>query len=107
MAKAAKAAGYTRSRVYAWREQDATWRERWDDAIAEYAETLEAEADRRAKEGVSKPLFYQGHQCGTVQEYSNVLLMFRLKALRPDLYRERAVTVQLPAQAARTSDPDT
>ena len=51
---------------------------------------LEAEADRRAVEGVVKPLFYKGQRLPVeVREYSDVLLMFRLKALRPEQYRER------------------
>ncbi len=97
--QAARAAGYTRSCVYVWRHDDATFGELWDDAIAEYTEGLEAEADRRAKDGVAKPVFYLGEQCGVIQQYSDTLLMFRLKALKPEVYRERALKVQLPAPA--------
>ncbi len=32
---------------------------------------------------------YKGKPCGVVREYSDNLLMFRLKALMPDKYRER------------------
>ena len=32
---------------------------------------------------------YKGKPCGVVREYSDNLLMFRLKALLPDKYRER------------------
>ena len=35
-----------------------------------------------------KPVFYQGKPCGAVQEYSDSLLMFMLKAHDPK-YREK------------------
>ncbi len=51
---------------------------------------LEAEAFRRAVEGVEKPVgWYKGEPGGYVREYSDVLLMFQLKALRPEKCRER------------------
>ena len=33
-------------------------------------------------------MFYQGQPCGTVRKYSNVLLIFLLKATRPEVCRE-------------------
>ncbi len=41
-------------------------------------------------EGVEEPVgWYKGVPGGTVRRYSDVLLMFLLKALRPEKYRER------------------
>ena len=54
------------------------------------------EADRRAKDGVLKPVFYKGEIVGSIPQYSDNLLMFRLKALRPDKYRERFIQLQPP-----------
>ncbi len=34
--------------------------------------------------------WYKGKPGGTVREYSDILLIFLLKALRPERYRERA-----------------
>jgi len=53
-------------------------------------ERIEEEADRRAVEGTLEPVFYQGFECGQVRRYSDTLLIFRLKALNPQKYRERA-----------------
>ncbi len=54
------------------------------------ADRLEAEAWRRAVEGVERPVgWYQGKPGGYVKEYSDVLLIFLLKGLRPEKYRER------------------
>jgi hypothetical protein len=86
--EAAKRACYSRSAAYKYREDDKDFATRWDDAIAEYVEKLEAEADRRAVEGTAKPVYYKGERCGKIQEYSDALLMFRLKRLDP-AYRER------------------
>lgn len=88
--EACAAIGVGRTSAYSRKADNAAFAAAWDNAIDEYSETLEREADRRAVQGTTKPVFYQGIQCGEVQEYSDTLLMFRLKALRPDKYRERS-----------------
>jgi len=47
---------------------------------------LEAEAVRRALQGVSEPVFHQGRECGSRVKHSDTLLMFLLKTLRPERY---------------------
>jgi hypothetical protein len=120
--EALAASGYARTQVYAWRKAEADFGVMWDDAEREAVELMEAEADRRAVQGVSKPVFYQGQPSGLwldaagnpvpanakagdgtslavtfqpwdVREYSDTLLIFRLKALDPEKYRERTATV--------------
>lgn len=87
---ACKKAKVSRQTVYLYKREDPAFAAAWDEAEAIYVELLEAEADRRAAKGTLKPVFYKGAKVGTVREYSDTLLMFRLKALRPDKYRERA-----------------
>ena len=82
-------AGYTLSAVTEFRKADASFAKRWKEADDVAVELMEAEADRRAVEGTDKPIYYQGEQCGQVREYSDTLLIFRLKARRPEVYRER------------------
>ena len=57
----------------------------------------------RTYHGVEEPVFYQGVQCGAVTEYSDTLLMFLLKARKPEVYRDRGndttVNVQTNVQA--------
>jgi hypothetical protein len=60
----------------------------WDEAHAEGIESLEQEAIRRGRYGVTKSIFYQGEVCGSQQEYSDGLLQFLLKAHKPEVYRE-------------------
>lgn len=94
VSKAAAAAGVTRTTVYALRNHpDAPdFAEAWEDALEEASDLLELEARRRAVEGVEEPVFYQGLECGSVRKYSDTLLIFLLKAAKPEKYRERTST---------------
>ena len=66
------------------------FRDAWDDAIEVSIDILEAEARRRAEEGIDKPVgFFQGVSQTTVKEYSDSLLMFLLRALRSKKYMDR------------------
>jgi len=64
-------AGISRKTAYQWKKQDKTFSEKWKDAKEDAIEMLEYEARVRAMES------------------SDVLLMFLLKALKPEKYRER------------------
>ena len=88
--KACKKAKVSRPTVYKHKAIDPAFKELWEEAEDVYVELLEAEADRRAKTGTLKPVFYQGKEVGKIREFSDTLLMFRLKALRPDKYRENS-----------------
>ena len=85
---AAKSVGLSRARAYAIRSEDEDFAAAWDEAVDEAVDTLEHEARRRAMDGVTKPVFYKGEECGTIQEYSDTLAIFLLKAHRPERYRE-------------------
>lgn len=87
---ASQAAGITSGTAYKHKQSDALFAERWDEALQEGIDLLEAEAHRRAFQGTDEPVFYQGAECGTVRKYSDGLTMFLLKAHRPDKYRERS-----------------
>lgn len=87
---AADMAETSRSSVYRWRDQDTEFEEAFELARADAADILEAEAHRRAVEGVEKPVgWYMGEPGGTVREYSDTLLIFLLKGARPEKYRKR------------------
>ncbi len=74
--------------IYRWKD-DPDFAADFEDARKEAAERLVAEAHRRAVEGVGKPVYYRGEQCGTIQEYSDRLLELLLKGEFPEKYRER------------------
>lgn len=85
---AAIAAGYSRTSVYEWRQEDEAFAKAWEDAWETGADVFEDEATRRAVHGVDKPVFYQGVECGTVREYSDSLMALKLKGRRPEVYRD-------------------
>ena len=87
--EACRRAGTHPSTVYNHRAADEAFRACWNRAMERGTELLEQEAVRRAYHGVEKPVFYKGEQCGTVQDYSDSLLMFVLRARRPELYRDK------------------
>jgi len=54
------------------------------------ADHLEAEMIRRAYDGVEEPVgFYKGEPSAYVRRYSDTLMIFALKAARPEKYAER------------------
>jgi hypothetical protein len=86
---ACDAAGYSRRCVYRWRKEDQDFAVAWAEAISIAGDLLEEEADRRGRDGYDEPVYYQGEERGAKRKYSDALLLARLKALRPDQYRER------------------
>ncbi|NPV80809.1 MAG: hypothetical protein HPY52_11115 [Firmicutes bacterium] len=88
LTQAAEIAGINRNTHYDWM-QDPEYAEAFEVAKKEAADRLEAEARRRAVEGVEEPVYYQGQVCGTVRRYSDTLLIFLLKGALPDKYKER------------------
>ena len=74
IARAAGDAGIGRTTAYEWREVDEAFAKAWDDAVETGTDSLEDEAVRRAKAG------------------SDTLLIFMLKARRPEKFKERTST---------------
>ena len=81
-------AGVSRTAVYNARKEDPAFADQWDDAIDEAVDLLEAVARGRAVNGTEKPVYRGGVQVGTIREYSDTLLMFLLKAHRPERFRD-------------------
>src|SRR5215470_1081936 len=95
-AAAAAAVGAHRRTVMKWRDSDEEFTQRWNDAVEEGVDRLEAEAIRRARDGVKRPVFYMGQVVGYIHEYSDTLLKFLLEAKRPAVYRARNINVMAP-----------
>lgn len=86
-------AGYSRSSVYLYRDNDKTFAEQWIEADKRATENLETEMYRRAVFGVTRnePMLYKGKVVITkeITEYSDTLAIFLAKARNPEKYRER------------------
>ena len=77
----------------------------WDDALGEGVDLLDAEARRRAVTGVDKPVYYKGEVVGSITKYSDRLLMFLLRAHRPQKFRD-GVKVEQPGATDVDVDRD-
>ncbi len=72
-----------------WVKRSEPYRRDFAVAQEQAIQVLEREARRRAFEGVEDTVWYNGKAVGTTRKYSDVLLIFLLKAQRPEMYRER------------------
>jgi hypothetical protein len=93
-AAAAAAIGAHRRTIIKWPDRDEEFAQRWRSAVEEGADRLEDEAIRRARDGVERPVFYQGKIVGYTREYSDQLLIMLLRAKRPQIYRRRNGNVE-------------
>lgn len=78
-----------RSLHYYWLKVDQDYAEAFVQARAMGAQSLEEEAIRRARDGVTRKIFYKDEHIADEQVYSDVLLIFLLKGAMPEKYRER------------------
>lgn len=86
---ACKAARVGRTTHYRWALQDEVYAEAFAQAAYKAGETLEAEAIRRATQGVRKVIYHQGVPVGEETVYSDTLLIFLLKGHMPQKYKDR------------------
>ena len=88
--KTCESLGFSRESVYLNCKRNKEFAVRFEKAKEQGVDRMEDEATRRAVDGVAKSVFFQGQECGTVQEYSDGLVQFLLKANRPEKYKERS-----------------
>lgn len=113
ISKAAEAAGVDRHTHYDWLKNTPKYKGAWDEAYEIAGDLLEDEAYRRAVLGVAKPVFYQGVECGQVQEYSDAILALKLKGhfqkkYRDNVHQEHSVDADLGAllDAMKSKKPE-
>ena len=96
VSESARVAEMQRGSLYRWKEEDAAFSERWDYALEDAADALEAEARRRAVAGYDEPITYGGKvicdpETGVPllrKRYSDGLMAFLLRAHRPSRFRD-------------------
>jgi hypothetical protein len=86
---AADAAGIDRRTHYDWLKADQEYAEQFRAAEQSVADSLEAEAIRRARDGVERDVYYKGEVVGTERQLSDTLLIFLLKGHKPDKFKDR------------------
>ena len=87
--RAADFTGINSANHYNWMKSDPAYRAAAEIAFEEASDLLENEAYRRGHDGVDKPIFYQGVQCGVIREYSDSLLTLLLKARKPHVFGDK------------------
>ena len=88
LTKAAQMAGVNRKSHYWWLEKDPEYRELYQNALDSAIDLMEAEAWRRGVFGVDHNVYHKGRKIDTYKVHSDNLLMFLLKANRPDKFRD-------------------
>lgn len=92
---AARAIGFAPSTLRRHKDEDAAFAEEWADALDEAADALEAEARRRALDGVTREKYIGTKDNGRFIEelhYSDTLLVRLLEANKPDKFANRSKT---------------
>jgi hypothetical protein len=79
--------GLPRRTIYDLKRTDEEFAARYAKAHEMAVDSLIDEARRRGHTGVEEPVFYQGGVAGYITKYSDPLLMFIIKAHRPE-YRD-------------------
>nr|WP_294915929.1 hypothetical protein [uncultured Neokomagataea sp.] len=95
ISEAGRVAEVQRGTLYKWKDTDPEFCARWEDALEEAADCLEAEARRRAVEGYDEPITYGGKVVCNPEtghplirkKYSDGLMAFLLKAHRPARFK--------------------
>ena len=95
--KAAAASGCSVHSHENWVKGDAWgYQKRYADAQQVCLDKKALEADRRALEGVDHPVVYQGKITATHKDYSDNLLMFRMKKLDPSYRDNYSLVLEVP-----------
>jgi hypothetical protein len=102
LTQAAAAAGVDRVAVWRRQRDDAEFAAACDMAIDMAADKLEAEARRRALEGVEEPVYQGGQLIGTRLVYSDSLLALLLKGRRKRVFAERIESTGADGGPVRT-----
>lgn len=92
-----------RQSVYDWKRADPEFAAAWEQAYEHGTDLLEHEAQRRAVEGVEKPVTVAG-QREIVREFSDTLLIFLLKGRRPSRFRDNHTVEHTGSMEVNTPD---
>jgi hypothetical protein len=84
---AERLSGVRRWSHYNWMREDPLYCERFELAKTMLADDAEEEILRRALFGADTPVVYRGEITAWYKSYSDALMIFALKALKPEVYR--------------------
>lgn len=85
--RASQHAGVSRRTHLKWKKEK-TFAAAHEEALSVAVDLMESEARRRGVEGTLEPVYYAGKAVGAIRRYSDTMLIFMLKAARPEKYRD-------------------
>jgi hypothetical protein len=88
--RASKKSKVPRSTIYEWLKNIPEFKTNYEASCKIAIDVLQDEAIRRAHEGTVRPVYQGGEKVGSIREYSDTLLIFLLKGLLPETYKDRA-----------------
>ena len=88
---AARQAGVGRATTYRHRKAEPEFAAAWEEAMETAADAVEEEIRRRGVDGWEEPVFHGGQEVARIRRYSDILLMFLAKKLRPEFRDNAAV----------------
>jgi len=88
----AKLCNISHTTLYLQKNQNPDFNKSWEESIQFSSDQLESEARRRAYKGFLEPIWYEGQKVGIKRKFSDTLLIFLLKGLKPNKFRERTQT---------------
>lgn len=95
VAYAAQCAGFADvNQLYKKRRADDDFAEQWNEALEIAGDRFEAEAVRRAVDGVEEPITYKGEVTGYKTVYSDGLLAKLMDGAKPGKYRHNVTEVK-------------
>ena len=97
-------AGVSRRTHLTWRAKDKAFLAACEIALEIACELFEREAMRRAKDGVLVPVYQGGKEVGAIRRYSDLLLIFLLRAMKPEKYRDGYDRVPTDLNASNAED---
>lgn len=89
MIHAFRLSGLPKSTMYVERKTNPDFALAVAEALEHGADVWEAEAKRRAVDGVDKPIYQGGKLVGHERQFSDTLLMFLLTGSKPEKYKRR------------------
>jgi hypothetical protein len=95
---AATIAGVSRKRALEERNADAGFAQRWDEALEEGIDEIEAAAYLSAVFGNQKPVLHQGLQIGWTVDYSHAMRSLLLQARRPQVFGKKDKQEEKPQE---------
>lgn len=86
--EACQYAGLSRLQVKRRIREDHEFRALYEEAYELGTDAIEDEATRRATIGTLEPVFFKGRRVATIRKKSDLLMMFILKARRPERFKD-------------------